>query len=137
MALAIMAAASALCPTPAAAATWPDHVERWVNDFAGVLSPSDRDALDARLREHQARTTNQVVVAIFPSLEGEDPDDRTNRLFEQWRIGKKGEDNGVLLTIFIAEHQVRIETGYGLEAHLTDAVSSRIIRDDLRQPGSQ
>ena len=83
------------------------------------------------LRRHEEETSNQIVVAIFPSLEQESLEDYVNRLFEKWKIGQKANDNGVLLAIFLQERKVRIEVGYGLEGKLTDALSSRIIRDEI------
>jgi len=70
-------------------------------------------------------------VAIFPSLEGEDLVDFTNRLFERWRLGQKGLDNGVLLAVYLEDRKARIEVGYGLEGRLTDALSRRILEQEL------
>jgi uncharacterized protein len=70
-----------------------------------------------------------MVVAIFPSLEGESLEDYSIRLAERWRIGAKGLDNGVILLVFVQDRQVRLEVGYGLESVITDAVAGQIIRD--------
>ena len=102
-----------------------------VNDFAGVLKQQEKDDLESLLRRHQKETSNQIVVAIFPSLEQESLEDYVNRLFEKWAIGTNMNDNGVMLAIFLKERKVRIEVGYGLEGTLTDALSSRIIRNEL------
>jgi uncharacterized protein len=72
-----------------------------------------------------------VVVAIFRSLEGESLEDYSIRLAERWRIGQKGLDNGVILLVFVAERQVRLEVGYGLEPVIPDAVAGQIIREAL------
>lgn len=102
-----------------------------VNDYASVLSPNAVSRLESQLMRFEKETSNQIVVAIFPSLDEESLDDFTNRLFEEWRLGQKDRNNGVLLAIFMKEKKVRIEVGYGLEGVLTDALSSRIIRDEL------
>ncbi len=102
-----------------------------VNDYASVLSPDAASRLESRLRQFEKDTSNQIVVAIFPSLEEESLDDFTNRLFEEWKLGQKDRNNGALLAVFMKEKKVRIEVGYGLEGVLTDALSSRIIRDEL------
>jgi len=70
-----------------------------------------------------------VVVGIFPSLEGENLEDFSIRLAQSWRIGQKGLDNGVIVLIFIGDRKMRIEVGYGLEANVTDAIASSILRD--------
>ncbi len=83
------------------------------------------------LRRHEEETSNQIVLAIFPSLEQESLEDYVNRLFERWKIGQQVDNNGVLLAIFLRERKIRIEVGYGLEGKLTDALSSRIIRNEI------
>ncbi len=70
-------------------------------------------------------------MAIFASLEGESLEDVSIRLAQQWRIGRKGLDNGAILLVFLKERKLRIEVGYGLEARLTDALAGSIIRDEI------
>jgi len=72
-----------------------------------------------------------MVIAIFPSLEGESLEDFSIRLAERWRIGDKKLDNGVILLVFVQEHRIRLEIGYGLEPVLPDAVASQIIREQI------
>ena len=72
-----------------------------------------------------------MVIAIFPSLEGESLEDVSIRLAEQWKVGRKGVDNGVVLVVFLKERKLRIEVGYGLEPVITDIVSAAIIRDAI------
>ena len=72
-----------------------------------------------------------MVIAIFPSLEGESLEDYSIRLAQQWRIGQKGLDDGLILLVFVKERKVRLEVGYGLEPTITDVVASRIIREAI------
>lgn len=102
-----------------------------VNDYAGLLSPAERERLEARLAEGERTTGAQLVVALFPSLEGESLEDYSIRLAQQWRIGQRGLDNGAILLVFLAERKVRFEVGYGLEATIPDAVAGQIIREIL------
>jgi uncharacterized protein len=104
----------------------PDHR---VNDYAGALTPAERDRLEQTLIAREATSRNQVVVAIFRSLEGESLEDYSIRLAQAWRIGQKGLDNGVIFLVFLDDRKMRIEVGYGLEGNLTDAISSSILRD--------
>jgi uncharacterized protein len=113
----------------AAALRIPPPPDRRINDYAGALSPADRDRLEQALVAREATSRNQVVVAIFRSLEGESLEDYSIRLAQAWRIGQKGLDNGVIFLIFLDDRKTRIEVGYGLEGSLTDAVSSSILRD--------
>ena len=96
-----------------------------------MLGPAERDRLERRAAAEEQRTGNQVVVAIFPSLAGESLEDVSIRLAERWKIGHAGPDNGVIVLVFLQDHKVRIEVGYGLEARLTDALADSIIRHEL------
>jgi uncharacterized protein len=107
----------------------PPPPDRRVNDYAGALTPADRDRLEQQLAGREATSRNQVVVAIFRSLEGESLEGYSIRLAQAWRVGQKGLDNGVIFLVFLDDRKMRIEVGYGLEGSLTDAVSSSILRD--------
>ena len=113
----------------AAALKVPPSPPRRVNDYAGALPAGERDRLERRLAERERGTSNQVVVAIFRSLEGESLEDFGIRLAQSWRIGQKGLDNGVIFLVFLDDRKMRIEVGYGLEPSLTDAIASSIIRN--------
>jgi uncharacterized protein len=102
-----------------------------VVDEAGVLPAAAKERLEERLAAHERATGDQVVVAIYPSLEGEDLAEWTHRVFEAWRLGQEGKNNGVLLAIFSADRRARIEVGYGLEDRLPDVTASRILRERL------
>ena len=120
----------ALLAVPGAAALRiPPPPDRRINDYAGALSPAERDRLEQKLIAREPASQNQVVVAIFRSLEGESLEDYSIRLAKAWRIGQKGLDNGVIFLVFLNDRKMRIEVGYGLEGSLTDAVSSSILRD--------
>ena len=71
----------------------------------------------------------QIAVLTLPSLEDQTIEERAIQVFDQWKIGKKGKDNGVLLLIAKKERKVRIEVGYGLEGDIPDAYAKRIIED--------
>jgi uncharacterized protein len=111
---------------PALAQTFPQLTGRVV-DGAGILKPEERAALEAKLKAHEDKTTDQVVVATVRSLEGYPIEDYANRLFRHWQLGQKDKDNGALLLVAPQERKVRIEVGYGLEGALTDALSKVII----------
>jgi uncharacterized protein len=71
-------------------------------------------------------------VLTVPSLQGDDIDQFSIRVAEQWKLGQQGKDNGVLLIIAQAERKVRIEVGMGLQGVLPDITASRIIREVMR-----
>lgn len=99
-----------------------------VVDQAGVLSASTRLELESLLSTQLEATSNQVVVVTLNSLQGYEISDYGYQLGRHWGIGQQGRDNGVLLIIAPNERKVRIEVGYGLEGHLTDAISHNIIQ---------
>lgn len=125
-------AALALCAlvVPAAfALEVPAAPPRAVYDGAGLLSDGDRASLERTIANVDAQGKAKVAVAIFKSLDGEALEPYTVRLFEAWKVGDKGKDNGALITIFLAEKKLRIEVGYGLEDRIPDGVAGRIIRE--------
>jgi len=121
---------SALLPAAALAQGFPNPIG-YVSDFANILSAQARQGLEQTLRQIEQDTTAEVVVVTVPSLGGTTVEDYAVRLFEQWKIGKKGKDNGVLLLIAPQERDMRIEVGYGLEPVITDARASQIIRNQI------
>ena len=100
----------------------------YVHDATGSLPAEVRQNLDSELRDFDKRESTQIVVAIFPSLEGESLEDLSLKLAESWKIGRKGRDNGILFSIFLNDRKMRIEVGYGLEGVVTDHVAQAIIR---------
>jgi len=120
-----------LLAAPALAFRVPEP-QGYVTDVAGALTPTERSDLDGRLRAYDQRTGNQVVVFIPASLEDEPREDVAYQVFQNWRIGAKGKDNGVLLLWAPKERQVYIQTGKGVGGALTDLQASRIIRELMR-----
>jgi len=126
----LMALFSLLLVIPAAAQadpTFPPLTGRVV-DAAHLLQPDQIQGLTAKLAAFEQSTKQQLVVATIPDLQGYDIDDYGYQLGRAWGIGQKGVNNGVVLIVAPKEHRMRIEVGYGLEGVLTDALSSRIIR---------
>ncbi|MEK7477126.1 MAG: TPM domain-containing protein [Candidatus Coatesbacteria bacterium] len=103
----------------------------WVNDFAGVIDEGTRGRIAALLEAHERATSNEVVVVTVPSLRGLTRQEFANRLFNDWGIGKKGKNNGVLLLVATGEHEAQFEVGYGLEPVLTDGRCGEITRQDM------
>ena len=120
----------ALLPLCAIAADVP-YLSGRIVDEAGILSQATSSKLAADLKAHEDRTTNQVAVLTVKSLDGESVEDFAVRVFEAWKLGRKGKDNGVLVIVAPADRRMRIEVGYGLEGTLTDAAAARIIRDRM------
>ena len=110
----------------------PPHGGVWVHDEANVLSAPTKSELETLLQANRDATTNQIAVLIIPSLKGESLEQYAIKVaHDEWKLGQKDKDNGVLLLISVEDRQVNIETGYGLEGVLTDALSSRINRNEI------
>ncbi len=106
----------------------PNH---YVTDTAGALSGGARTSLENELQAYEHSTGHQIIVWIANTT-GEVPlETYTGETADQWKIGHKGKDDGAVLFLFMQDHKVRIEVGYGLESKLTDADSRRIIDDDI------
>lgn len=102
-----------------------------VVDAANLLDPAREQALTARLAQLEQQSGRQLVVATVPSLQDYDIADYGYRLGRAWGIGEKDKNSGALLIVAPNERKVRIESGYGLEGILTDALASRIIRETI------
>ena len=102
-----------------------------VVDEAEILSPAARERLVATSKAHEDRTTNQVVVLTVPSIGGESIEEYANRVFNTWKLGQQGKDNGVLVLVVPNDRKMRIEVGYGLEGTLPDVDAGRIIRNRI------
>lgn len=101
----------------------------FINDFAGILTSDQKIILEQQLKEYEAKTGNEITIAIVKNLNGLDIDDFAVKTFEEWKIGKKGKDNGILFLTAVEDRKMRIEVGYGLEPYLTDSQAGDIIRN--------
>lgn len=102
-----------------------------VNDFANVIPLAQEQQLEQLLVGLERQTGAEVAVVTLTTLDGGQIDDFATRLFERWKIGKSGKDNGVLLLAAINDRKARIEVGYGLEGALPDARAGQILRETI------
>jgi uncharacterized protein len=119
-----------LAPIAAPAAAVPYLTGRVVDD-AGVLGTEARERIEALLKAHEERTTNQVVVLTVPSLGGDSIEGFAEQVFRGWALGRRDKDNGVLVVVATGDRRMRIEVGYGLEGALTDSMAGSIIRNAM------
>jgi uncharacterized protein len=110
----------------------PPAPTQYVTDEAGVIAPGVVADLNRQLAAFEKETSNQIVAVVYTSLpESAEISDYAQRLYSAWHIGTKKNSNGVLILVFVQSHKVRIQTGYGLEGALPDALCSRIIRETM------
>lgn len=119
----------------AAAAVWaqiplPTLAAR-VTDAAGILSPDERDRLEAELAAFEARKGSQIAVLLVPTTNPESIEEFGIRVADAWKIGRGGIDDGVILLVAKDDRRVRIEVGYGLEGVIPDALARRIVDERI------
>lgn len=104
---------------------------RLCNDFTGTLTAAEMAELEAFCVALDRETSVQLCLVVVQDMDGMEVSDFANRLFERWGIGRAQQDDGVLLLMALSERKIRIENGYGLESILTDALSRRLIEQDI------
>src|SRR6185369_1876320 len=102
-----------------------------VTDLTATLGAEQKASLEQRLADLEARQGAQVVVLLLPTTGPETIEQFGIRLFDAWKVGRKGIDDGVLLIVAKDDRRLRIEVGYGLEGALNDATAKRIIAETM------
>ncbi len=102
-----------------------------VTDLTGTLSAAERQSIEQKLAAWERDTGNQLVVLMVPSTQPEPIEAYAIRVADAWKIGRKGQDNGVVFLIAKNDRKLRLEVGYGLEGVLTDLTSRRIIAETV------
>jgi len=108
---------------------------RLVNDFAGMLSHDEVQALEQKLDLFNDSTSTQIAIVTVPSLQGYEKAEFAQQLAEKWGIGQKGKNNGVLILVKPktgdSRGEVQISTGYGVEGAVPDILSAQIIDREI------
>lgn len=120
-------AAPAVPPRPAAGSGI------YVQDYANVLTETDRQALLSLGQELDSKTTAQLAVITIDTLDGQPIEDYALAVLREWGIGTKEKNNGALIVVAISDRRSRIEVGYGLEGVLPDGLTGRI-QDEYMLP---
>jgi uncharacterized protein len=116
-----------------AAEVIPPKPDRYFNDFAGVVSKEAAYRFNEQLAQFERETSDQVVVAVFPKMQSDsDVADYTQRVAQAWGIGQRQQRNGVVLFVFIQDHKMFIQVGYGLEGALPDATAFDITERHIK-----
>jgi uncharacterized protein len=115
------ALAQALQPVPS--------LERRVTDLTGTLTAGQRQQLEDRLAAFEQQKGSQIAILLVPTTQPEAIEQYAIRVAEQWKLGRKGVDDGALLLVAIDDRSLRLEVGYGLEGVLPDVIAKRIVSD--------
>jgi uncharacterized protein len=130
--LAILAFALPVSAAPAADSTDPIPVPKLtghVVDLTGTLTSGESAEIEGVLAGFEKAKGSQVVVLLVPSIGTEPIEDFGIRVTDEWKLGRKGVDDGVLFVIAKQQRKLRIQTGRGVQGSLTDALSKRIVSD--------
>ncbi len=120
-----------LMPAQGASPRVPAQPPGRVVDLAGVIDSRTEERLAGLLLDLEQKTTVQMVILTVDSLDGEDINTFSLRVAEQWQLGQKGKDNGLLLSVAVKDRKYRFEVGYGLEEILPDSLVGTIGRQAL------
>ena len=111
----------------------PRQTGGWVTDRANILSPETEAELNRLITELEAQNGSEIMVVTVPETSPySSPKEFTTTWFNYWKIGKKGQDNGVLFMYSTGDDRIEIETGYGVENILPDAQVGNLIRQEIR-----
>lgn len=116
-------AAAAAVPVPAWTAP--------VMDLSQTLTAGQIRTLADQARVLQRDIGSQLFVLLVHTTGTESIEQYARRVFDQWRVGREGVDDGVLLLVAVQDRRLRIEVGYGLEGAVTDIAAGRIIREQI------
>lgn len=103
-----------------------------VNDFAGFISTDAERFIEGIAAEVRAKTGAEMAVVTIRTTDGQDIEEYAVDLFMDWGIGRRGEDNGLLILVAVDDRQMWIKPGYGLEGAIPDAYAHKIYYDVLR-----
>jgi len=106
-------------------------LSRHVTDLTGTLSASQIETLESRLVAFEAKKGSQIAVLIVPTTQPEDIAQFGIRVADQWKIGRKKIDDGVILIVAKNDRTLRLEVGYGLEGAIPDAIARRVIAETI------
>lgn len=126
IALLLLLASACVSAAPAVPA-----LKQRVTDLTATLDASQSAALEARLAALETEKGAQIAALIVASTGEDSIEAYATRVFEQWKLGRKGVDDGILLLVAKDDRALRIEVGYGLEGAVTDVQAARIIRERI------
>jgi uncharacterized protein len=110
----------------------PPRPAAYFNDYAHVVSAGTAAQLNKTLEDFERQSSDQIVVAVFPKMQSDSSiEDYTVRVARSWQAGQTNKNNGAVLFIFVQDHKMFLQVGYGLEGVLPDALCKRIIDEQI------
>jgi uncharacterized protein len=110
----------------------PPAPAQYFNDYAQVVSSATASQLNQTLEDFERQSSELILVAIFPTMQSDSSiEDYTVRVARAWKVGQKDRNNGAVLFVFVQDHKMFLQVGYGLESVLPDALCKRIIDEQI------
>jgi uncharacterized protein len=115
-----------------AAEVIPPAPAQYFNDYAQVVSANTAAQLNQTLENFERESSDQILVTVFPKMQSDSSvEDYTVRVARAWKVGQKLKNNGSVLFVFVQDHKMFLQAGYGLEGVLPDALCKRIIDEQI------
>jgi uncharacterized protein len=111
---------------------FPEKSNTLVTDYTNTLSDNDKAKLESKLVAFNDSTSTQIAVVMMKSVGEYDINEYGAMLGRKWGIGQQGKNNGILLLVALNDHKLSIQTGYGAEGALPDAITQDIIQKDIK-----
>ncbi|WP_448699736.1 TPM domain-containing protein [Mucilaginibacter sp. AW1-3] len=111
---------------------YPPKSNTLVTDYTNTLSADNKAQLENKLVAFNDSTSTQIAVVIIKSVGSYDIAEYGAGLGRNWGIGQKGKNNGILILVAIEDHKVTIQTGYGAEGAVPDAITSQVINNQIK-----
>ncbi len=133
----MVSAAPPPAPAPASTTSAPaagdfqaiPKLQKRVIDLTGSLGSADEAKIESRLKDFEAKKGAQIAVLLVDTTQPESAFDYATRVFTEWKLGRKGVDDGILFVVAKSDHKMQILTGPGISGVMTDAISKRIITE--------
>jgi uncharacterized protein len=110
----------------------PPAPAQYFNDYAQVVSSATASHLNQTLENFERQSSEQILVAVFPKMQSDSSiEDYTVRVARAWKVGQKDKNNGAVLFVFVQDHKMFLQVGYGLEGVLPDALCKRIVDEQI------
>ncbi|MNI34234.1 hypothetical protein D3C73_882210 [compost metagenome] len=116
----------------ACAQDFPEKPNTLVNDYSGVLSAEQKQALESKLVAFDDSSSTQIAIAILKSVGDYDINEYAVNLGRKWGVGQSGKNNGIMIVVAVGDRKISIQTGYGVEGALPDVYAKRIIDNDIK-----
>ena len=113
------------------ASFYPEKPTAWVNDYANILSSSEEQGLNQKLFNYQDSTGTQIFIVTSDEHQGAPISLMAAEIGEKWGVGSRSEDNGVLILVYPGDREIFIATGYGVEQYIPDAITKRIVENEI------